>query len=605
MFLPFLRSFQSRSHKKNSHCTSVLTHCFSLFPHRFFQKLYFVLLPTFLLLLLLCLFEAPPEFLRSEEQRFTAFTEDVFRQEMSGNTLNLHYTIADPSSYQIESDTVSLGAADPAARQASCAILENYQAALRTFDRTKLSSKRQLTYDVFAHYLETELSASDLMLYDEPLSPTLGVQAQLPILLAEYRFRTKGDIEDYLCLLTQIPDYFQSILLFEQKKSDTGLFMNQDCALAVIQQCEDFISEPDRNYLLTIFEEKIDQITNLTADEKIGYKNRNAAILSGYVIPAYQTLIQTLQELSGTGTNLYGLYYLPKGQEYYRYLIRSIVGDDREIEVIEEEIKQQMTEDYTAVSELWKQENQEDPSTAGPDAAPADILTELRQKIMKDFPLPPAVSCQVKSVHSSLQEYLSPAFYLTPPIDDSKNNIIYINPASQYHGLDLFTTLAHEGYPGHLYQTVYFQSSEPDLLRTILDVGGYTEGWATYVEMYAYSLWDGDPDTAALAQRNRSFTLGLASLLDIGIHYHGYLPSDIQTFLTRLGFDAETADSLYQTILQSPGNYLQYYVGYLNFKRLKEQQLTRHPDTFSLKEFHQTILELGPAPFTILEPYLQ
>lgn len=586
---------------------------FSTLHQRLRSKIVFVLIPSALTLLFFGFREAYPDFLLSTEQRFVRFTEDVFRNEMSGNTLSLHYTLADPSAYSIDRSAVSLGNIDTASRKEAFAQLENYLSALKTFDRDDLSTKRQLTYDVFYHYLETELSASDFMLYDEPLSPTLGIQAQLPILLAEYRFRTKGDIEDCLCLLSQIPDYFDSILRFEQEKAAAGLFMSKDCAEAVVRQCETFIANPETNYLITIFNEKIDQITNLTADEKISCKMRCQSLISGYVIPAYQNLITKITELSDSGKNDKGLFYLPQGQEYYRYLVRSMVGDDREIEEIEEEIKEELVEDYTAAQELLLSQ---DPSAgfgsavtvsgsaASDSATAAAMLEELRQDIRSDFPLPANVSCSIKSVHESLQNYLSPAFYLTPAIDDLTNNVIYINPSAQYSDLDLFTTLAHEGYPGHLYQTVYFLETKPDLLRTILNTGGYTEGWATYVEMYSYSLWDSSPKLAALGQHNRAFTLGLASLLDIGIHYHGYTPDEVTAFLVRLGFEETTADSLYQTILQSPANYLQYYVGYLNFKRLKEQQLTMLQENFSLKNFHQQILTIGPAPFSLLENYL-
>ena len=243
-------------------------------------------------------------------------------------------------------------------------------------------------------------------------------------------------------------------------------------------------------------------------------------------------------------------------------------------------------------------------STTASSASPAALLTQLQQKITADFPLLPKVSCNVKYVHKSLQKYLSPAFYLTPAIDDYENNVIYINPSSNYDTLELFTTLAHEGYPGHLYQSVYFNAQEPDLLRSILDVGGYTEGWATYVEMYAYSLWDEYPSYAALCQRNRSFTLGLASLLDIGIHYRGYTLEEVTAFLQKLGFGTETAKSLYNSILQSPANYLQYYVGCLNFYDLRDDVKAVQKEQFSLKEFHRLVLETGPAPFDILRKQL-
>lgn len=642
------------------------------------------LLPTVALLLLLItairIFPLP-DFLRSEESQFLDFTEQVFRSEMSGNTLNLHYTIANPETYDLNDLPVRLGNASLKARQQSAAVLENYKTTLENFQYEELSTESQLTWDIFHNYLETELSAASLLLYDEPLSSSLGVQAQLPILLAEYTFRTKGDIEDYLCLLTQIPDYFSSILAFERDKASVGLFMSSDSALEVIRQCKEFIEDSENNYLIEIFNEKIDCIQNLTADEKTAYKTRNKSILEGYVIPAYETLISGIGALEGSGVNEQGLYWLPEGKAYYEYLVKSSVGDERPIEEIEEAVKTQMVEDFTAMQELAKQiagnsglsdtatqaetsgspdtaTQTETPDNSGNATAQADtlnnsgntaaqmsnsstsndtaaqtensassdfatiqpgntntssdtsrkpevMLEELRQKINTDFPLLPNVSYTVKYVHASLQEYLSPAFYLTPAIDDYQNNVIYINPSSNYDDLELFTTLAHEGYPGHLYQTVYFSAQSPDLLRCILDVGGYTEGWATYVEMYAYSLWEEDPTTAALYQRNRSFTLGLASLLDIGIHYHGYSLAEVTNFLSQLGFGSDTAQSLYQSILQSPANYLKYYVGYLNFLDLRTQAQTLMQENFSLKEFHKFILETGPAPFAILEERMQ
>ena len=569
------------------------------------------------------LLQTPPDFLLTEEQRFVRFTESVFRNELEGNTLNLHYTLADPEKYQISSSEISLGNVSPAARKKSGVILENYLNTLKQFDRSKLSDKRQLTYDVFLDHLETELSGAHLYLYDEPLSPTLGIQAQLPILFAEYTFRTKGDIEDYLALLAQVPDYFESILIFEQSKSEAGLFMSTDCSDEVILQCQQFIQNPESNYLIEIFDEKIDEISNLTADEKISYKSRNRSLLLGYVIPAYENLISGISSLQGTSVNAQGLYYFPEGQTYYRYLVRSITGDGRSVEEIEEAIKVRMVEDFSAIQKLMQtgsdtaaSSEQTKPvsnptaeselsQTVSPnksDTDPAAQLEDLRQKITSDFPLLPTVTCNIKYVHDSLADHLSPAFYLTPPVDNYQNNVIYINPANDYDSLELYTTLSHEGYPGHLYQSVYFAATQPDLLRYILDTGGYTEGWATYVELeYAHNYWNGDPVETALSRYNRSFTLGLASLLDIGIHYRGYSLTDVETFLEKLGFQKETAHSLYQSILQSPANYLQYFVGYLNFCELREEQQTKLGKQFSLKEFHRTILEAGSMSIDLLK----
>ena len=543
----------------------------------------------------------------TSEKKFDRFTRQVFCEELSGNTLSLHYTVADPSDFGLKNLPVSLGDGSTMAQRRALAACENYQKTLDSFSFEELNASKRVTYAIFKAWLDTELSGADFLLYEEPLGPTLGVQAQLPILLAEYSFRTKGDVEHYLTLLTQVPDYFLSLLSFEREKATAGLFMSDACAQEVIKQCQDFIQSPSEHYLITLFQKKIDAFSNLTADEKIAYQKRNEAAVTGYVLPAYETLSKGLTDLLGKGRNEQGLFYFPKGQSFYEYLVKREVGDARSIAQIEEEIKQQLVADYQAIQNRMSSSsgisaNEGMPSAFADDSTDAvAMLKDLRKKISQDFPGIPAVSCEVKYVDDSLKDYLSPAFYLTPPIDQYTENVIYLNPAENCSGLSLYTTLAHEGYPGHLFQTVSFHAQSPAPLRFLLAPGGYTEGWATYVEMYAYSLWDGGSDASVIQQKNRAFSLGLAALLDIGIHYHGYSPADVSAFLTKLGFDASSASSLYQAILQAPANYLQYYVGYLNFQRLRSTMEQALQERFVLRDFHAAVLEAGPAPFSIVE----
>lgn len=543
---------------------------------------------------------------KTEDQRFRDFTEQIFCRELSGNTLNLHYTLADPSDYGIDDSNITLGTMDQASWAASSMQAENYLSSLAQFSREELSPENQLTYDVLADYLNTSLEGADFYLYEEPLSPTLGIQAQLPVLLAEYTFRTKKDIEHYLQLLTTVPEYFQSIINFEKQKAGSGLFMSDTCVNDILKQCDSFVQSGDDNYLRQLFDDQIDSFTNLTIDEKISYKQQNLDILSAYVIPAYQDLMTELANLLGSGKNSGGLCHFPQGKEYYTYLVHSTTGDASGIEQIESRIKEEIVEVYQDVQELLSSDH--GLTTISLDGyespEPEEILTQLQEVITQDFPAPPDVSFEVKYVHESLQDYLSPAFYLIPPIDDTEHNVIYINPASNYNALELYTTLAHEGYPGHLYQTVTFEEYNDEPLRSILNFGGYTEGWATYVEMYAYSTWPENATLAAIYQKDRSLMLGIASLLDIGIHYRGYTRSQVAQFLEKFGIAKEASDALYTNILESPANYLKYYVGYLNFQDLQTYLANQMGDQFSLKEYHARVLAIGPCSFTVLKHYL-
>lgn len=552
----------------------------------------------------------------TEDQRFSRFTESLFREELSGNTLNLHYTLAFPQNYGIDDYSISLGSAEPEACLRMAASCENTLHALNRIDSAQLSPENQLTWKILKAWLELEKEGGGYILYQEPLSPTLGIQAQLPILLAEYTFRTRQDIQDYLGLLGQVPDYFSSILELEKAKAKAGLFMSDTAAGHVIEQCQSFISDPENHYLITVFDQTMDRFSNLTADEKISYKQQNSQLVQGHVIPAYERLIE---ELTALRKSLYGaapaevkengsLSRFPDGQAYYEYLVRLQTGDFSGLEAIEEKIRHQLAKDFNALQNLVAENpdlaSEMEPAADSGAALPVTLLSRLRDTVTQDFPEPPAVSCEIKYVDDSLSNYLSPAFYLTPPIDDTSSHVIYLNPTNSLNTMELYTTLAHEGYPGHLYQTIYSASCTDDPIRSVISFGGYTEGWATYVEMYAYSTWSENPRLAKLCQLNRSLMLGISSILDIGIHYYGYTRQNVADYLSRLGLNAASADSLYDTIAEAPANYLKYYVGYLNFSSMQERTKEKMGNAFTLKSYHEQVLRIGPAPFSILEECL-
>ena len=105
---------------------------------------------------------------------------------------------------------------------------------------------------------------------------------------------------------------------------------------------------------------------------------------------------------------------------------------------------------------------------------PKEILEDLQKQLPKDFPELPPCSYTVKYVPKALEGSLSPAFYLTPPLDNFENNVIYINGNEKYSSEDLYTVLAHEGYPGHLYQNVYFLNQNPCHLRSLMSFSSYS-----------------------------------------------------------------------------------------------------------------------------------
>lgn len=586
----------------------------------------------------------------SENSRFESFTENLFQAEVSGNTLTLHYALADPASQGIKKPAVSLGtvSSDAASAEETARLCQNYEKQLKNFHYSRLSKDNQLTLDMLLLYFHTRASLGKNYILDEPLGPSLGIQAQLPVLLAEYAFYTKEDISDYLKLLGTIKPYFQSILDFEKEKISSGCFMSNTTLDRILKQCSSFIQNPDSNYMDDIFAQKLKTFSNpkLSQKDQEELCTYHHKLIIQQVIPAYQELVSGLKTLRGSGKNSRGLAYFEGGRAYYLYLLQSQTGTYVPVKKIEQRLSAQLLKDYEEIQTLLKS----DPSLASSlsqystaiTLTPSQMLEKLPSLMAGDFPELKNTTYELRSVHESMKSFLSPAFYLTPPVDTGSPNVIYINNSGRSTSLELFGTLAHEGFPGHLYQTVSFSRSKPANIRYLITSSGYVEGWATYVESYAYqyaaslmtnlsrnsassdfhnSDTSGTSDTSGrsstsnmssasnatrLAWLNRSMNLCIYSLIDIGIHYRGWEQARVAAFLKAFGItNASAASEIYQYIVETPGNYLKYYWGYLNFLDLKKSCQNSMGADFDLKKFHRKIMEIGPVQFPILEKYLK
>lgn len=602
---------------------------------KYYKQLLFPLLLLFLFVISVVLLFS----YRRDERLYTEITAELFKNELLPNTLNMHYTMAYPNNYGIYSYEATLPEYSKRQELFSHAQLENYLYSLSKINSDKLKPEDAYTLKLLISYLENSITGASFLYYDEPLSPGSGMQNQLPILLAEYTFRCKRDVEDYLAILDQTDNYFKGLILYEQEKSQAGLFMPDYSAKKVRDQCDSILDADSLNagthFLQTTFEERLQELCDeniISEKEMTDYTAVNNRLLSTVMLPAYEALSDALFLLKDTGVNPDGLAHYSDGKAYYEYLVYKSTGSSRSIEEIKNMLYQKFDEEYRILQELYA----EHPSlTAGlsvlsdssqfPFSAPDEMLKNLCVQMAEDFPAFPLEKgqalplCEVKAVSEKLEPFSAPAFYLTPPLDDSSNNVIYINRQDCPAGLELYTTLAHEGYPGHLYQAVYFQlfSREMDLnpVRELMWYGGYLEGWALYTEFLSYDyamrlIEENSSSEAALVcelgKHNRSLQLCLYSILDIAIHYDGATLEDTAQFLSGFGIrDPLAHQTVYQYIVEEPANYLKYYLGYLEILALKEKARDLWGTDYQDRQFHQFFLECGPSDFENLRNQLE
>ncbi len=573
-------------------------------------------------------------YVKRDQLAFNHYVKEFTHQQLSENALEMHYTLKNPSAYGIYD-------VSPLPVYHSKDALTYYQktadnlSRLEQIDVSALSEKDAFTYSVLKDYLEETLELEKYPYYAEPLTPNSGVHTTLPILLAEYAFYDEQDIEEYFEILSVIPDYFEGIATYETEKADAGLFMSSTSLDKVVTACENFVQSDhiSGHLLATSFEERLLEFSsaggNLSSEETEKYIRKNLLLLESTVFPAYLALAEEMTNLSSfCNNNDTGLCSAESGKEYYLALLKRNTGSYRSITDIKEMLYSDFEENYLNLLDILSQHPElleTDCLTTLNEQFPKDdatqILNQLQTAMKQDFPVLPAdTEVDVKTVSKNLEDYCSPAFYLTVPLDAYEKNVIYLNEKNALKGVDLYTTLAHEGFPGHLYQTVYFHlansrnlsddaavTNHTGLLRNTLYYGGYTEGYALYVESLSYD-WasdlckDANISHAQICCNTLKYQwqmqISLYCLLDIAIHYDGASYEQIAAILNHFGIVEESSQkAIYQYLLEEPTTYLKYYLGHLEINFLKNLAKNLWGNNYTDLRFHTFLLDAGPCNY--------
>lgn len=546
------------------------------------------------------------------QEQFDRFMMRQFLEEVQSDSITLHYSLVHPEQYEMKQTLPTLGQYGQETWDKNIRKAKSVREELEGYEYDCLTSEQQLCYDILKYALDITIAGEPYFLYEEVLGPTTGLQAQLPVLLAEYRFDSLQDVKDYIKLLACVYDYYADILEVERCRAEAGLFLPDRAVDDIVMQCRAFVEEKENHFLLQSFEERLSTLTEVGEDERLSLVYENKKAVENYVMPAYQMLIDGLEELKGSGRKDGGLCELPEGAAYYEWLVHYNTASDWSIEQMKIELETIITAAGTKIRQLYR----EDPSITEQalhptwkETDPEKILAYLQEAILTDYPAIQETSYSVKYVDESLQEYLSPAFFLTPALDDEDNLSIYINPSETNGNRDgLFTTLGHEGFPGHLYESVRFNQTNPIPLRQMLSFSGYSEGWATYAEYHCYEYAGLPESVAEMISSYHQMILAICGRVDIGIHYDGWKLSDTFDYLKGYGL-AKTerdAEGIYWSCIEDPANTLEYIIGYLEFEKMRNEAEAKASLTeFDTIAYHTKLLDLGPAPFPVLKKWMQ
>lgn len=562
----------------------------------------------------------------SSNRKFKEITEELLAENLEDNSLVAHFTVTDRKKAGI-SDTVAMPVYSKENSEQQFQRLNALYEKLTALDLSDAGQSENLLRDSLAFYLSHTLKQSEYEYFEEPFSPYGGIQNELPILLTEFSFESKEDVEEYLQILALIPDYLDGLCQYESEKAEKGMFMSDAIADEVIASLDHFcgLSEAD-NPFLTTFETRLKALLEsgaVTQEEYAHYIEENLRLITTVFLPAYENVGDRLTLLkSGEKTGQQGLAAYENGSQYYEILVSSLLGEDVNIPALKNAFTHQLMSDFTELNALLESNPgyfvalMGNEGTADPliSLTPEQCIEILKKEIGNDFNFKNEKDYpyELKDVASSMEGYTNPAYYFTPPVDNSQQNIIYVNRSQTPEGVSLFTTLAHEGFPGHLYQAVTssnaLASAKLPSLSGIAYFGGYTEGYATYVEFLSYEYakkaaadLSGNEDASLYydyLSYNRKICLNLYSILDIMIHYENAAPADIRPYLYKIGItDDEDIQTIYNYIVMEPGTYITYFGGYLKIMECRNLAMECWGEDYTDQDFHQLLLELGPMDF--------
>ena len=553
-----------------------------------------------------------------KQKKFDRFLNSCFREYAAENTVTLHFKLSNPSAYGIKTPvSPTYGDLSSDALKKNCSRSKELLQKLYTFPTSSLTKKQKLTWQIFQDYLNESIMNEKYILYSSPLG-TNGLQSEIPVTLSEYRLYNEKDIKDYLSLVNQVPELFTQILDFEQERRNAGLISPSFVISDTIDQIDQFLNASEENNpLIQSFEDRLTEVESLSKDQKASYIANNRLLVTDKVLPAYKSLKTSLQAYTNDSKNTSSkerLCEYKNGQDYYKFLLMSNVGTDFSpedcITILESQLKNTV-KDISSLTTKNKDLYTEYLSATPALSAPKEIMNTLKNDSLIDFPEIKNISCQLKNVPDALSGTSACAFYLVPPIDSTKDNIIYINK-SRVDSNELFSTLAHEGYPGHLYQTNYFLTTNPSPLRTFLHCAGYDEGWGTYAQLYSYNLIEfknvDEQTTKQLRQLYRDndlLSLSLSSLCDLYVNYKNYDENALANYLQTYGIDKDSAQNLYRYVIENPTTYLSYSIGCYELDQLKQTMADSLGKAFKISDFHEAVLNVGSCNFSILRQEIE
>ena len=549
-----------------------------------------------------------------ENEAFQEFTNSLIAWYYPPTEASIYFDFAHPEKYGI-----TLGNPDfkiPSLEKVQEGAVEAQEklAKLKEFDYSKLNSTEQLTYDVLVYNLQSAIDAPAFYyLHYGALGSFIGANCDMPYYYIAWPLLSKEYLDAMLFTIDELPATFQNWIDFEVEKAKHGYPMMLSTYQAIVEAAQKIVDAGDDYFLIKQVAERIKTVPGLSEEEIIDYQQRVTESLKVNFIGAYRLLTKQLPALydKAVDKNKAGLSYFDGGDDYYLYMLRYNVGVDDAPQEVYDYLAKKLTAQFTEFFDIYGKHPEvfdvnieEKFAIMSNDNEVPKVMDYLSSQYTKVFPAITPPDYIAEQVDETQQDAFSPAAYFTPLLDSDYRNLILVNPKSSRKK---YTTIAHETYPGHLYQFNYVAQSDLPMIRKIMNVTGYAEGWAVYADHYAMQFVPDLKDyEIRFYQLNEDIIYTLWGMIDIGVNYKGWGIPEILDFLSPYlnVMTEEEAEEFLNVIQENPTNMLQYYYSYYLIEDFKIDFFTNAKKATEMK-FNTSLVETGHIPFTLLKRHLK
>ena len=535
---------------------------------------------------------------KAAEAAFMALDEELFLDAATSDITSLDQWCVDPASFGIDESSVpvTLGEFTEEANNEWVEKCSQWREKLNTIDRSLLSDQLQFAYDTYCRYFDMEIESKDWFYNYEPLDEYVGLHMNMPLFFGLYSFKDEKDIENYLTLMADMPRYYGQVLTFEQERANRGFFMTEEMLDVILGDLQTIADSGETSYLHGTFREAMEKLDFLTDAEREAYIAKNDELVKTAWVDAYKLLHDGLEELRPKCRARIGAY--EQGGAAYDYYCWKMKAESSNNRTVEEEIaflENCNSSVYSIfLSSAMKCYN---------DLVDGKIITTgslegdeayLKTLMPKIVPPMPEVEVTYTEVPEELQDSFSPAAYMTPALDGYRNNIILTNPKDQENYS--MSTLAHEGFPGHMYQFTYqYDLGTIPKYQLMIENNGYAESWSTNAEWNIANINEQyGADLAIATFLNEYFGNILVTICSLKVNGQGATVEDLEKYMDKWGL-GEYAQDFYDYAIDMPIYFFKYTGGFCELF-----DLTNRCNQGDLVEFFTEYLHWGPGYFDLL-----